>query len=63
MNGEIDAELEEYLSARELKLLKKLNTASNTITEQSAFVKDILNKPIIDIIHNWSETHQDILKD
>ena len=60
---EYDEDLDRYLSEREVNLLNKLNTTSNKITEQSAFVKDILNKPIIDIVHNWSETHQDVLKD
>jgi hypothetical protein len=58
-----DEDLEQYLSDREKNLLTKMNTMSNKITEQSAFVKDILNKPVMDIITNWSATHQDILKD
>lgn len=56
-------DLEMYLSDKERTLLKKMNTMSNKITQQSAFVKDILNKPVMEIIHNWSAAHQDILHD
>ena len=58
-----DEDLELYLSDKERATMKKLNTISNKITEQSAFVKDILNKPVMEIIHNWSAAHQDILHD
>ena len=58
-----DEDLEQYLSDRERGLLKKMNTMSNKITEQSAFVKDIMNKPVMEIVNNWSATHQDILRD
>ena len=60
---ELDEEAEEYLSDREKKLLTQMNSMSNKITEQSAFVKDIMNKPVMEIVHNWSATHQDILHD
>jgi hypothetical protein len=58
-----DEDLEQYLSDRERGLLKKMNTMSNKITEQSTFVKDIMNKPVMEIVNNWSATHQDILRD
>ena len=58
-----DEDLEQYLSDRERGLLKKMNSMSNKITEQSAFVKDIMNKPVMEIVNNWSATHQDILRD
>ena len=58
-----DEDLEEYLSDRERSLLKKMDTMSNKITQQSEFVKDIMNKPVMDIIHSWSAAHQDILRD
>ena len=38
-----DEDLEQYLSDRERGLLKKMNTMSNKITEQSAFVKYIMS--------------------
>ena len=63
LSEQTDENLEEYLSDRERNLLKKMNTMSNKITEQSAFVKDIMNKPVMEIVNNWSATHQDILKD
>ena len=63
LSNQNDGDLEQYLSEREKNLLTKMNTMSNKITEQSAFVKDILNKPVMEIINNWSATHQDILKD
>jgi hypothetical protein len=56
-------DLEMYLSDKERVIMKKMNTMSNKITEQSVFVKDILNKPVMEIVHNWSATHQDILHD
>jgi hypothetical protein len=58
-----DENLEQYLSDRERGLLKKMNTMSNKITEQSGFVKDIMNKPVMEIVNRWSATHQDILRD
>ena len=58
-----DANLENYLSDKEKTTLNNLNTLSNKLTEQSAFVKDVLNQPVRNIIHNWSATHQDILYD
>jgi hypothetical protein len=58
-----DEDLEQYLSNRERGLLKKMNSMSNKITEQSTFVKDIMNKPVMEIVNNWSATHQDILRD
>ena len=63
LGEEKDENLEQYLSDRERGLLKKMNTMSNKITEQSAFVKDIMNKPVMEIVNNWSATHQDILRD
>ena len=63
LSNQNDGDLEQYLSEREKNLLTKMNTMSNKITEQSVFVKDILNKPVMEIINNWSATHQDILKD
>ena len=63
LSEQTDDELEQYLSDRERGLLKKMNTMSNKITEQSEFVKDIMNKPVMEIVHNWSAVHQDILKD
>ena len=56
-------DLEQYLSTRERSLLNKMNTMSNKITQQSEFVKDIMNKPVMDIVHNWAGTHQEILQD
>ena len=63
LSDEKDENLEQYLSDRERGLLKKMNTMSNKITEQSTFVKDIMNKPVMEIVNNWSATHQDILRD
>ena len=58
-----DEDLEMYLSDKERTLLKKMDTMSNKITAQSEFVKDIMNKPVMEIVHNWSAAHQDILRD
>ena len=63
LSDEKNENLEQYLSDRERGLLKKMNKMSNKITEQSAFVKDIMNKPVMEIVNNWSATHQDILRD
>jgi superfamily II RNA helicase len=63
LSDEKDENLEQYLSDRERGLLKKMNNMSNKITEQSTFVKDIMNKPVMEIVNNWSATHQDILRD
>lgn len=55
--------LEQYLSEQEREKLKNMNILSNKITENSSFVKDIMNKPVMEIVHNWSAAHQDILHD
>lgn len=56
-------ELLEYLSDNEKITLNYLNNMSNTLSDQDKFIKDIMNKPLKEIIENWSLTHQDILKD
>jgi hypothetical protein len=63
LSEQTDEDLEQYLSDREKGLLTKMNTMSNKITEQSAFVKDIMNKPVMEIVHKWSSAHQNILRD
>ena len=61
--NEDNEDLEMYLGDKERAVLKKMNTMSNKITAQSEFVKDIMNKPVMEIVHNWSAAHQDILHD
>jgi len=58
-----DIDLKNYLSNNEKETLNKLNDVSNKLTEQSGFIKDIMNQPLQQIIHNWSSVHQDILND
>jgi hypothetical protein len=58
-----EEDVTKYLSDKEKETLKTMNTLSNKLTEQSVFVKDILNQPVMEVIHNWSAIHQDILRD
>ena len=58
-----DPKIMEYLSEQEKKTLESLNKVSNTLNNQTAFIKDILNKPIHEILQNWSLSQQHILHD
>ena len=60
-NSELD--YEKYLSDKEKYTLLKLNKLSNDLNKKDTFLKDVMNQPLKDIIKNWSNTHQDILRD